>query len=96
MKYTHAYINIHMHTYIQMQVTNVQMVSYSATIMRHVSALLLLSDPTSGMLMDATSYAMDILFHVALFVDISGTRRMKKPLAETWMTNPFQSTGVDR
>ena len=73
-----------------------QLVSYSATIIRHICALLLLSCPTSCMMMEATSYALDILFNIGIYVDITGTRRMKKTLSESWMTNPFDSTGTER
>ena len=78
------------------QATNVQLVSYSATIIRHISALLLISTPSGCMMMECTSYALDILFHISIHTDITGTRRMKKTLSESWVTNPFESQGIDR
>lgn len=78
------------------QATNVQLVSYSASIIRHVSALLLISSPRSCIMMEASSYALDILFHIGNHVDITGTRRMKKALSETWMTNPFEIQGLEK
>jgi hypothetical protein len=64
--------------------------------MRHITALLLLSSPASCMMLEATSYALDILFHIGIYTDVTGTRRMKKTLSESWMTNPFESTGIER
>jgi hypothetical protein len=47
-------------------------------------------------MMEASSYALDILFHIGNHVDITGTRRMKKALSETWMTNPFEIQGLEK
>ena len=47
-------------------------------------------------MMEATSYALDILYHIAPHIDITGIRRLKKPIVESWMSNPFDIKSVDR
>ena len=48
------------------------------------------------MLMEAASLALDVLLHTGGFIDISGNRRMKKILFDSWMTNPLAAAGNDR
>lgn len=47
-------------------------------------------------MLEASSFALDILFHIGTQADTTGTRRMKKSLSDCWAANPFLNAGVDR
>jgi hypothetical protein len=91
---------------------NVQMIAYSAPIMQHLVALLLIaSSPTAialpvavpyvyrsrnPSLTQASSYSLDTLYHIAKYIDITGTARIGGIAEDCWQRDTMNHNGSDR
>lgn len=97
---------------LSFEMANVQMIAYSAVIMQHLIALLLIaSSPTSisppvsvpyvyrsrnPALTQATSYALDTLYHIAKYIDITGLSRVGNIAEDCWQRDTFHHQGNER
>jgi hypothetical protein len=92
--------------------SNVQMIAYSAPIMQHLVALLLIALCPSAVappvavpyvsrtripsLTQASSYCLDTLYHIAKYVDITGALRAGYITEDCWLRDTLGQNGLDR
>lgn len=91
---------------------NVQMIAYSAPIMQHLVALLMIaSSPTTislpvavpyvyrsrnPALTQASSYSLDTLYHIAKHIDITGSARFGGVAEDCWLRDTLTHNGPER
>eukprot|EP00602_Paraphysomonas_sp_CaronLab_P002495 CAMPEP_0185038216 /NCGR_PEP_ID=MMETSP1103-20130426/33605_1 /TAXON_ID=36769 /ORGANISM="Paraphysomonas bandaiensis, Strain Caron Lab Isolate" /LENGTH=546 /DNA_ID=CAMNT_0027576547 /DNA_START=583 /DNA_END=2223 /DNA_ORIENTATION=+ len=94
------------------EMSNMQQIANSAPIVQHLVALLMVAaSPSStappvpnthvsrlrnSSLTQASSYAVDTLYHIARYIDITGRRRLAITSEDCWLRDTFEYTGTDR